>query len=687
MNWRLTLVVLSVWAICQGFATAQNQNRNELEPFPVQQERTWHTSKGPFVGKLIHTRHERSEPSRRYVFETAQGKSIELTARDLAESDRDWVAQVLEWAEDQKSPPPKPDPDKFELPGLANRTSLPVIDQSDYGKSNSCVPSSFANFLLWWDQEGFLPIDKRGDFDDKADWIHDRLHRFFGTRATSGTNYDDAMDGVQRYFKDEKEGVALYTSRRTADMSPETLAFFTQGYRATLLEVSVYKDDEYDGSHLVALAEADDNGIVQLITWGNKIEGRVRPVDPDERFRDEPSPASVEIEFLNRETLSSWIRTEKIRFIVDPERFDSLWMIEPYKLKAPQFANAPVPKIPPPNQNPTIPLSKPAPEPGVTPAAAGTPNLLTVTKPVMIQKATIPTPDPRIWTREDGKQLRAVLTDVNIVKKTVQLNADGKLYPIPLDTLSPKDRAYALLWADDTNPGPQSGLSGRLVYQMRDHQKTIVTYELVYADDRLIGKVSRTSADPVLKDSSGYSGKPDIYHLDFSNGTYQITYNQGGRRVAGRFADGFYRPRAELTEFIELNERANPVVSPGGWPARELEHLQPFAHSARDYSAIQVARLRAPAVAAFWRFYRYGEHPPRSVAYQFPMSEPFLSAAYVMNVIPIEIQARMKAKPEHFAALRLMEADIGDPGSISLQIDPAAAECAPGEFKELSNGS
>ncbi|MEM7013923.1 MAG: hypothetical protein AAF585_20880 [Verrucomicrobiota bacterium] len=617
------------------------------------------------------------------MIENADGQTIELSAREVPEGDRDWVDQVLEWVEDQKSPPPKPDPAKFELPGLANRTSLPIIDQSDYGKSNSCVPSSFANFLLWWDQEGYLPIDKRGDFDDKADWIHDRLHRFFGTRATAGTNYDDAMEGVQRYFEDEMEGVALYASRRTADMSPETLAFYANGFRATLLEVSIYKDDEYDGGHLVALAEADDNGTVKLITWGNKIEGRVSPIDPEERFRQEPSPASVEIEFLNRDQLSPWIRNNKIRFIVDPMRSDSLWMIEPHKLKEPQFANAPVPKIPPPSQSLTLPLSKPSPEPGITPAAAPTQDLLEITKPVMLEKAAPPTATPRVWTNEDGKQLRAVLTDVNVVKNSAQLQAGGKSYPIDLDTLSPKDRAYALIWADDSNPSPQSGLSGRLVYQMRDHRKTVVTYELVYVRDQLIGKVSKTSADPVLKDSPSYSGKPDIYHLDFSNGTYQINFAERGKRVVGRFASDFFRPRVELTQFIELNQRANPVVSPGGWPARELEHAPPFAHSARDYSAFQVARLRAPAVAAFWRFYRYGEHSPGGVAYQFPMSEPFLSAAYVLNAIPVEIQARMKAKPEHFAALRLMEADFSDPGPISLQIGSAAAECAPGEFKEL----
>ena len=58
-----------------------------------------------------------------------------------------------------------------------------------YGqKASDCVPSSFCNFLLWWDQQGLLPIGKRGDFDDKAEWIHTRMARFCRTSNNGGTS-------------------------------------------------------------------------------------------------------------------------------------------------------------------------------------------------------------------------------------------------------------------------------------------------------------------------------------------------------------------------------------------------------------------------------------------------------------------------------------------------------------------
>ena len=212
-----------------------------------------------------------------------------------------------------------------------DRRQFPIIDQSDFGnKSSDCVPSSFCNFLLWWDQSGFLEIPKRGDYEDKAEWIHTRLARYCGTRNTSGTSFSDAQAGFLRYFEKELEGIAVMRIHRDTDVSPANLSRLTQGSAATMLEMTIRQPPQHDSGHWVALTEASKDGRIVFHTWGGKFEATMKPATPPDGAR----PQSYQVWDLvidDPSRLPDWMQTHETTFVLDPANHDAVTVVRAYR--------------------------------------------------------------------------------------------------------------------------------------------------------------------------------------------------------------------------------------------------------------------------------------------------------------------------------------------------------------------
>lgn len=208
------------------------------------------------------------------------------------------------------------------------------------------MPSSFCNFLLWWDQEGILPIPKRGDFEDKAEWVHTRLGRYCGTRNTSGTGISEALEGITEYFRKDAGELATFRFKVDYDVRPANLARYARGETATMLNLTTRRKNGHDGGHWVALMTAEENGQVVIHTWGARFEGMVKVLEEDPAtimLDGQKIPkTSYEIEFTNRDSLPEWVKNAEMRFLLLPERSDSIIAIKPYA-----FANAGVLSAPP----------------------------------------------------------------------------------------------------------------------------------------------------------------------------------------------------------------------------------------------------------------------------------------------------------------------------------------------------
>lgn len=271
------------------------------------------------------------------TLENPGGKMVEVALKDLSNEDQAFVARAIDDAERKASGAPpilETDPVFKQFPA-ADRTSVPVIDQGKYGqKASDCVPSSFCNFLLWWDQQNVLAIPKRGDFDDKAEWIHTQMARHCRTRNTSGTLYTEAMEGFAKYFDKETAEITAHLMKLDYDISPANLARYTTGYNATMLCMTTQRGTDKSG-HMVALVSAAANGDVVFHTWGHRMKGKINVL----KQTDKPvgyygvngmgaNGTTYEIKVEHDDKFEDWVK--ETRFILDPENMDAILIVKPY---------------------------------------------------------------------------------------------------------------------------------------------------------------------------------------------------------------------------------------------------------------------------------------------------------------------------------------------------------------------
>ncbi len=227
---------------------------------------------------------------------------------------------------------------RFKAEPHVDRKGIPVINQGEFGnKASDCVPSAFCNFLLWWDEIGYLEIPKRGDFEDKAEWIHSRIARYCGTRNTAGTSVDEAREGFAKYFEKDIGDLAAHRCFRDHDLRPENLARYTTGTDATMLEVTIRRPPGRDSGHWVALVEAWPDGTLVFNTWGMRFEGRMKPLEKSSETvtvgRQLVPATTYEIEIINPDDLPDAYKNQETRFILDPRNWDGVVVVRPYRYR------------------------------------------------------------------------------------------------------------------------------------------------------------------------------------------------------------------------------------------------------------------------------------------------------------------------------------------------------------------
>ncbi len=265
-----------------------------------------------------------------------QGRVYQILLANLSDHDRAMVERAkMAAAGDKKGPGKQDEAAAFKITPVLDRTKLPIINQGDLGqKSSDCVPSSFCNFLLWWDQENMLEIPKRGDFEAKAEWVHTKLAKYCGTRNTAGTSAAEASAGFVKYFKEEIGDLATLKFMEDHNLSPANLARYTIGSDATMLEMTTVKANGSENGHWVALISIEPDGRVIFNTWGARFEGVIKPLKESDKMiviNGQRVPSTTyEIHLSNRGMLPDWVNDGEIRFLLDPEKRDGVFVLRPY---------------------------------------------------------------------------------------------------------------------------------------------------------------------------------------------------------------------------------------------------------------------------------------------------------------------------------------------------------------------
>ena len=179
-----------------------------------------------------------------------------------------------------------------------------------------------------------LEIPKRGDFEAKAEWVHTKVAKYCGTRNTAGTSAADAGEGFVKYFAEEIGDLATLRFMEDHDLRPANLARYTTGSDATMLEMTTVKANGSENGHWVALISVRPDGRVVFNTWGARFEGVMKPLKESDKMiavggRQVPA-TTYEIHLDNREKLPDWVNEGEIRFVLNPAKFDGIYVLRPY---------------------------------------------------------------------------------------------------------------------------------------------------------------------------------------------------------------------------------------------------------------------------------------------------------------------------------------------------------------------
>jgi len=295
--------------------------------------RTWRGKNGAsFQGQMARVIDDKVE------IISKSGKAYTIAISNLSQTDQRFVlehTQPATGAEGDSGPESWQTSGKFKPHSTIDRGTIPIIAQGEFGqKASDCVPSAFCNFVLWWDNEGFLEIPKRGDFEDKAEWIHTQMARHCGTRNTRGTSLQEAKEGFTEYFEKRLEDTATLRFKADYDIRPENLARYTVGANATMLGMSIRRGPRHDSGHWVALVSAKPDGTIVFHTWGERFIGKLTV------FEEDPSDVTIsgqtipktsyQIKIQNQEDLPDRMREESVQFLLIPEQWDGIYTLRPY---------------------------------------------------------------------------------------------------------------------------------------------------------------------------------------------------------------------------------------------------------------------------------------------------------------------------------------------------------------------
>lgn len=395
---------------------------------PLDAERVWtgkngKTLKGAFIRLM--------DDGNAIELATAEGKFLKVELANLSEADRQFVETH---ALPPKPGPAGPDLSAFKDPGNPNRSQLPVINQKDYSPSAvDCVPSSICNFLLWWDQQGILEIPKRGDFDDKAKWVHERMFRYCDSRNDQLAGPAEAQKAIHEYFQRNLSDVATVRTQMDRDLRPENLARYAKGAVGTMMPVTLRYKNGHEFGHWVALATADEQGKLSFVTWGAKFDAVLKPLEviaTPVTVDGQSVPGSTwELEISNRGELPERMRTNEVRFILNPAKHDGLLVMKPYVFATPGKPLS-APDDPLFTRQNTGKIEQ-APEPKIE-------------VPLDIAFSTPVTAD-RKWTFNNGETREAKLGRDN---KGAEIAKDRNNRDVPLnpEDLTPEDRAIFEFW-------------------------------------------------------------------------------------------------------------------------------------------------------------------------------------------------------------------------------------------------
>ena len=301
-------------------------------------------------------------------FLTADGKMLVVAFGNLSETDQK-IIELFEGkpADGGQTKQPGFDPGKFKDLPFADRNLIPERDPHDFGGNDdeSMVDALWVS-LLWWNAFEVMPIPKTGDFDKKAEWLHEELTRYIAKSGSRAATVEETKEGVEKYFSRRLEDIGACRVLTIKDavakdplllelvkndplkrgsnavLTPPILSGLTRGNNIVILVLGMTYENGRDYVESATFEKVEADGSFSMHMYGKRIKGKMiavpKPKDGKTRWDD----SQYEFVITDRDAaLPKNYVTEGARFFING--YSEGMVIKPYVYKTPGEP-APLPK-------------------------------------------------------------------------------------------------------------------------------------------------------------------------------------------------------------------------------------------------------------------------------------------------------------------------------------------------------
>ncbi|MFK7850109.1 MAG: hypothetical protein AB8D78_03935 [Akkermansiaceae bacterium] len=278
-------------------------------------------------------------------FFTSSGKMLVIGFGNLIESDQ---KIILGMEGNNKPSNPKKrtkvtfNPDDFKPLPKADRGLIPERDPKDFGGTNDeAIVDALWVSLLWWNAFNVMPVPKKGDFDRKAEWLHEELTRYIAKGGNGSATLDETKEGLEKYFSRRLEdiGTCQIAVVSKESLTPATLSKMAAENNIVIVKLHMKYSNGSSYSSCAALEKISLDGTFSMHLSGNRFTGKLKEVKGIEsrRFHYEngkPVQGKVyELELNDRASLPKHQFENEAKFFINDTRWTGALIMKPFVYK------------------------------------------------------------------------------------------------------------------------------------------------------------------------------------------------------------------------------------------------------------------------------------------------------------------------------------------------------------------
>lgn len=302
------------------------------EPMPTD-ERTWTGTNGKtFVG-YYHRTFE--DGGKKVQFADSAGKVITVAFENLSEKDRELILAIEGKASEKPAAPAVDTSELFKKLPAADRKKFPAVETDEVGTTDyESLVHALCGALLWWDEQGIMPVPKSGDFEKKVDWLYKELTRAVEERGDETASLQQAKGGLAEYFEKRMEETGACRSVIVTEVDAEHLSRAASGNSIVILKMTMtYSNSDKAYATAAALESMGPDGAFVMHLNGRRLTGKMTAAPG--RKGDVEGAKVHDLTVTNPEAVHDYYKSRGAKFSIGDKPWNGALVIDPFVYKTP----------------------------------------------------------------------------------------------------------------------------------------------------------------------------------------------------------------------------------------------------------------------------------------------------------------------------------------------------------------